>query len=209
MAADADHPLFARLYDPVTWLFEQAVFPRHRRYLARDLSGTVLDLGAGTGAMFPYFADVDGATVHAVEPDPHMRRQAERAARDAGLGVALVDADASRLPYDDGAFDVVVASMVLCTVPEFGAALDEVARVLAPSGEFRFFEHVRADGVRGRLQDLAAPAWHRVAGGCHLNRETGRLVDDHPALDLVECTRLGAGFALVNPFVRGAAVRRP
>lgn len=206
---DTDHPIFAALYDPVMWGLERTVLPRHREYLARDLSGAVLDLGAGTGAMFPYLAAVeDGLSLHAIEPDPNMRQRAARKARDLGLDVDLRDAGAGDLPYDDDAFDAVIASIVFCTIPDVDAALEEVARVLKPRGELRFLEHVHSDGLRGRVQNAVTPLWRRVAGGCHPNRDTNAAIAADPDLDLVDLDRLDVGFGVIKPFVRGTAVRR-
>jgi SAM-dependent methyltransferase len=73
----------------------------------------------------------------------------------------------------DGAFDAAVVSLVLCTVPAPPRALAEIARVLEPGGELRFYEHVRSvNPVLGLLEDLITPAWRRLAGGCHPNRDT-------------------------------------
>jgi ubiquinone/menaquinone biosynthesis C-methylase UbiE len=210
---DADggpaHPVFAALYDPVTSVLEATSLRPHREYLARDLSGTVLDLGAGTGASFPYFAAAGGdATFHAVEPDPHMRRRAERRAAELGFDVEVRAAGAEDLPYPDDSFDAVVAAIVFCTIPDVDAALSAVARGLQPGGAFRVLEHVHADGWRGRLQDLATPAWRLVAGGCHLNRRTGSEFAAHEAFDVVELERIDVGVTPVWPFVRGRLRRR-
>jgi ubiquinone/menaquinone biosynthesis C-methylase UbiE len=184
---------------------ERTVLPAHREYLTAGLSGRVLDLGAGTGAMFPYFASRPDIELCAVEPDPAMRRQARSKAADLDLTVDIADARAEALPYDDDSFDAVVASFVFCTIPDPGAALGELARVLRPGGEFRFLEHVRADGVAGRLHDLFAPAWHTVAGGCHLNRETGDLFRTDDRFAIVEYRRLSDG---AIPMIRGTLERR-
>lgn len=211
-AAADEHPdrrFFAAVYDLTMRPMERAVLPPHRKYLAADLSGDVLDLGTGTGAMYPYFAEhADDATIHAVEPDRHMRRRAVDAAEAVGLDVDVRAAPAEDLPFDADSMDAVVASIVFCTIPDVDAALGEVARVLRPGGEFRFLEHVRAGGTRGRIQDLADPVWQRVAGGCHPNRETAEVIADHPAFDLVDVERLDEGVGLTKPFVRGTAVRR-
>lgn len=200
------HRLFATLYDPVMWGLERTILPEHRRYLARDLSGTVLDLGVGTGAMFPYFGTGSNEIeLHGIEPDPYMRRQAEQKAEDRGIDIEIQEAGAESLPYDDDTFDAVVASMVFCTIPDVDAALNEVARVLRPGGEFRFLEHVHSKSSLGRIQDLATPVWRKLAGGCHLNRETSSAITTHGGLDIVEIDRIDMGVGLVRPFIRGTA----
>jgi ubiquinone/menaquinone biosynthesis C-methylase UbiE len=201
------HRVFAALYDPVTAGAERRIFPEHREYLVAGLRGRVLDLGAGTGAMFPYFAvatdAVPGIELVAVEPDPHMRRRATERATALDLDVDLVEGTAAALPFRDDAFDVVVAAMGFCTVPDVGNALSEVARVLAPDGEVRFLEHVRGRGWYGRLQAAIAPAWRVAVGGCHLDRETGERFRAHPALAVSELQQLSLPTYPATPFVRG------
>ncbi|RQG99069.1 class I SAM-dependent methyltransferase [Natrarchaeobius oligotrophus] len=197
------HPAFAAVYD---LLPNSLLLRSHREYLARDLSGRVLEIGAGDGAMFPYVAGED-VEYHAIEPDPHMRRRAVEAARDGDLAVDLRDARAESLPYPDESFDVVLASLVFCTIADPDAALEEAARVLRPGGEFRFLEHVRAGGWRGRGQDLLDPLWTRAAGGCHLNRETVPRFVSHDALAVDELERVRFGVFPVTPFVRGTLRR--
>jgi ubiquinone/menaquinone biosynthesis C-methylase UbiE len=202
--AEHEHPLFARLYDPVMEWPEREFLAEDREYLASGATGRVLDLGAGTGAQFPAFAAEDGIeTVHAVEPDPYMRERAERKARDLDLSVEFSDASAEALPYETDSFDTVVAAFVFCTIPDPAAALDEVSRVLTPGGEFRFVEHVRADGITGLAHDLCAPAWHAVAGGCNLNRETGRQFLSDDRFEVLEYERSESGVSRLLPVVRG------
>ena len=210
---DPAHPLFAQLYDPVMSRAEETRLPEHRRYLVSGISGSVLNLGAGTGAMFPYFQEtVEGAelSLHAVEPDPHMRRQAVAKSRELGLDVEIDDAGAEALPYADDTIDFVVASLVFCTIPDVETALSEIARVLKPSGEFRFLEHVRGGGNVGVAYDVLAPAWHAVAGGCHLNRQTVDVFRSDERFELIDCTRVNAASAIpkVLPEVRGTLERR-
>jgi SAM-dependent methyltransferase len=205
------HPWFARLYDPVMRASEAKLFPPHREYLARDLSGNVLDLGAGTGAMLPYYEtaiQTGAATVTVLEPDPHMRKQAVAEARRLDIDVQVSDARAESLPFPDDSFDVVVASMVFCTIPDPAAALDEVARVLRPGGEFRFLEHVAEEGWRRFVQRALAPLWSRLAGGCRLTRHTGDQFSEHDAFTVVDIERQHLGVFPVRPFVRGTLERR-
>lgn len=206
------HPLFAAVYDPITKPAEATLFREHREYLVADLDGAVLDLGAGTGAMFPYFTsamDRDPTlALHAIEPDPHMRGRAERKAEALDLDVEIRPEGAEALAYDDKSFDVVIASLVLCTIPDVGAALDEVARVLRPGGEFRVFEHVHADGWLARVQDAVNPIWRRVAAGCNLNRDTAATLGGDGRFEVMELDELEVGVPPVMPFIRGTLVRR-
>lgn len=203
------HPLFARLYDPVMAPAEQTVLVDHRRYLTEGLSGTVLDLGAGTGAMFPYFHELgEEVSLLAIEPDPHMRRRAVERAGDLGLEVDVESARAEALPFADDSVDAVVASLVFCTIEDVDAALSEVARVLKPGGEFRFLEHVRGEGTMGVAHDVLAPAWHAVAGGCHLNRETGEQFRADDRFELREFSHHASELGPGVPVVRGTLERR-
>jgi SAM-dependent methyltransferase len=143
-----------------------------RRRLLAGVRGRVLELGCGDGRAFEHYGP--GVTrVLAVEPDPTARAAAEERARDAEVPIEVVDGVGSAVPAEDGAFDVAVVVWVLCSVPDPAAALNELHRVLAPGGELRFYEHVRASGpVRGRTQDVADLVWPRLMGGCHPNRDT-------------------------------------
>ncbi|WP_231183102.1 class I SAM-dependent methyltransferase [Haladaptatus sp. DYF46] len=192
----------------VAALSERFDLAEHRRYLARNLEGTVLDLGAGSGAMVPYLQTAvrrePSLDLHAIEPNPDRRRQAKRTASAHDLDINVRSGRAESLPYADDSFDVVIASAVFCTVQDPFLALGEVHRVLKPDGEFRFLEHVRSDGPRGYVQDAVTPLWKRIDDGCHLDRRTDEWIAAGPfAIDDIETLRLGVSPS--RPFVRGTA----
>lgn len=170
------HPVFARFYAWAGPRMEPAVGP-HRRALLDGLSGRVIEVGAGTGLNFPHYpAGVTG--VLAVEPEPHLREVARRAAGQAPVPVEVVDGLAERLPGEDGAFDAAVVALVLCSVTDQHAALTEIARVLTPTGQLRFLEHVAAeDGALYQVQRAVdATIWPHLAGGCHTGRDTAAAI---------------------------------
>ncbi|WP_323675961.1 class I SAM-dependent methyltransferase [Halorubellus sp. PRR65] len=210
---DHENPLFAAIYDPATALAEATVLAPHRRYLTNGLAGRVLDLGTGTGASFPFLVAArddarradDDLDAHLLDPDRHMLSRARRAARTHGLDATVVCGVAESLPYPDDSFDAVLSALVGCTVPDLDAALDEVGRVLRPGGQFRFFEHVAADGLQGRVQTAIDPAWTRLAAGCHLDRDLEAAYRAHPGLDVRTVERRD-GVPPVSPLVRGVAV---
>ncbi|AXJ09583.1 class I SAM-dependent methyltransferase [Arthrobacter sp. PM3] len=179
----------------------------HRRRLLAGAHGVVVEIGAGYGATFPFYpAAVTG--VLALEPDPTLRKLAQAAAGKAPVPVTVKDGVAESLPAADGSVDVVVSSLVLCSVPDPAAALAEVVRVLRPGGLLLFYEHVRsAHRVVAAVEDLAAPLWSRMAGGCHPNRDTAALIAG-AGLTVQDLERFGYSVLPGNPrlaHVLGAA----
>jgi SAM-dependent methyltransferase len=148
----------------------------HRRRLVEAAYGVVVEIGAGYGATFPHYpAAVTG--VLALEPDPTLRGLALAAARTAPVPVTVEEGVAESVPTADASVDVVVSSLVLCSVADQSVALAEVLRVLRPGGLLLFYEHVRsAHRVFAAAEDLVTPLWSRMAGGCHPNRDTVAMI---------------------------------
>ena len=167
-----NHPLFARIYPRINACTEAHGATAHRRELLADISGVVVEIGAGTGANFRYYpAKVE--QVIAVEPEPRLRAMAQLAAVDAPVPVEVRAGTAEELPVPDGSADAVVASLVLCTVRDVPKALAEAARVLQPEGHLFFYEHVRSERPGfARMQRAVDLVWPLVGGGCHLTRRT-------------------------------------
>ena len=168
-----EHPLFSRFLHPRLSAKAKAKGEdQYRRLLLEGLSGRVIELGAGDGANFEHYPE-SVSEVLAVEPENHMRALAEKKASEAPVPIRVVAGLADALPAEDGYFDVGIACLVLCSVPDQAVALLELYRVIRPGGELRFFEHVRDERpVLRALQGAADPVWSRMGGGCHLTRET-------------------------------------
>jgi ubiquinone/menaquinone biosynthesis C-methylase UbiE len=140
------HPVFARLYERMAPSLDRTGGAAHRDELLAGLSGRVIEVGAGSGLCFAHYPDTVREVV-AVDPEPSLRRAAQCAAQSVEKAIGVVDGRAGQLPADDASFDAAVASLVLCSVPDAGAALREVRRVLRPGGELRFYEHVRSEDL--------------------------------------------------------------
>jgi ubiquinone/menaquinone biosynthesis C-methylase UbiE len=162
---------FAAFYDRMMAPLERGGFQDIRKSLLRQARGTVLEIGAGTGANFPYYTEA--AHVIALDPDPSMVERSFPRARQAAVPIDVLLARAEALPFPDHTFDTVVGTLVFCTIPEPRHALCELQRISKPAGKALFFEHVRVHRpLAGWLQDWLTPVWKRLAGGCHLNRNT-------------------------------------
>lgn len=166
------HPRFARLYERLSREMERHGVAEHRDRLLAGLAGRVVEVGAGNGLNFAHYPrSVD--EVVAVEPEDYLRGLAVKAASAAPVPVRVMAGHAEEVPVADGSCDAAVVSLVLCSVPDQARALAEIARALRAGGELRFYEHVRSDRPLFALaEDLIAPVWPRLAGGCHLNRDT-------------------------------------
>ena len=197
--ATKGHPWFAASYDLITRLSERRVLAPLRRRLLSAATGKVLEIGAGTGANFPYYSAAEA--VVAIEPDPFMLRRSRKRAYELGLQFDLHQSPAEALPFGDASFDTVVSTLVLCTVTDPTRALAEIKRVLKPDGTLRFVEHVRAGGFVGRLQDHLTPVWRLVGAGCHPNRRTVERIWE-AGFDIVEMERQRLPFL---PLVVGVA----
>ena len=142
-----------------------------RPNLVKNLTGDVLEIGAGTGENFAHYGA--GAKVWAIEPDPVRAHMAQVAAQKLGLAIQVDVAPAEDLPYAAASFDHVVSSLVFCSVADQRVAFGEVARVLRPGGILHMIEHVRpANPILGWVTAVVTPPWSRIAHNCHLDRPT-------------------------------------
>ncbi len=201
--------LFAKGYDRFMRQTEEACLAEWRAELVGSLEGSVLEIGAGSGANVDLYAE--GTIVDLAEPDPNMRALLEERVADRP-SLRVVPWSAERLEANDGSYDWVVSTLVLCTVGDVGRSLAEVRRVLRPGGGFVFMEHVAAPTGSSRRgwQDRLDPFWTRFARGCHLNRDTESAIVG-AGLEIVECRResMRKAVSLVRPTIRGVARRSP
>lgn len=180
-----------------------------RSGLLAAASGRTLEVGAGSGANLPYYpAGVTELVL--TEPSRHMLRYLRRRLGQTGPGrreVVPVGVDA--LPFGDDSFDTVVATLVLCSVPDVPRALEQIARVLRPGGRFLFLEHVRArPGTRlARLQDMVERPHRALGAGCRPNRRTGEMIQDSPlTVTSMRPARNPYGVPWVWPLIVGTAI---
>lgn len=164
--------VFAAGYDRAMAAPEKAVLRGHREALLAATSGAVLEIGGGTGANLPFYGQ-GVAELALTEPEEPMARRLERKLAGSTLPARVVRARAEELPFEDGRFDFVVSTLVLCTVDDPARALAEIDRVLKPDGCLVFLEHVRSRDPRlARWQDRLHGVQVRLGHGCHCNRST-------------------------------------
>ena len=194
------------LYDLLAGRAERAGIGQLRHDLLADLEGEVIELGSGTGASLPYYEHA--TRVIAVEPDESMARRLPAKIQEANVPVDVVSARAQALPFPDESFDAAVTAFVLCSVEDQADVLAEAGRVLRPGGKLVVLEHVLGEGGTARWQNRFTPLHKRLAGNCHLNRDT-RTALARAGFDVagVEPTLLPGTHALVRPGIQGVAIK--
>jgi SAM-dependent methyltransferase len=172
MSQAVENPFFARVFHRYLGRDRGRGEADLRRELLASVTGRVVEVGAGNGINFEHYpAGVE--ELIAIEPEPYLRGQAERAAVGAPVSVRVAPGTAAGLDLASGSVDALVVAGVLCSVPDQGEALAEFRRVLRPGGELRFYEHVRSRRAGfARWQRLARPLWSRLMGGCQTDRDT-------------------------------------
>lgn len=159
-------------YDVGLLPLELLIFRRLRQQIFPALSGHVLELGIGTGVNLPLY----GPQARVMGSDASKEMLGWAARRCVETCVGLAQSDVQRLPFADGSFDAVAASLLFCSVADPARGLGEVRRVLHPGGRLVLLEHTRGNGMGAWLTDTLHPLWHTWARDCHLNRETARTV---------------------------------
>lgn len=209
---DIEHPRFARMYLKASKRMDKRGVGDHRRKLLEGVSGRVVELGAGNGLNFAHYPETVTEVI-AVEPEPTLRAEAEKAAAAASVPVSVRAGTADALPLADGEMDAAVASLVLCSVPDQARALAELHRVVRAGGELRFYEHVIANRQpkRAILQFAdSSGLWPKLAGGCHPARDTGAAIEA-AGFEIERCERFGFKASMFEPnipHILGVARRR-
>lgn len=181
--------------------------PRKEEFIG-SLSGTVVEIGPGTGANMRYYPP--DVKVIAVEPNEHMQVRLRQKAELHGVDLEVRTVQGEQIDVDTESADAVVATLVLCGVDDPAAVLSEIRRVLKPGARYFFLEHVAAEPgtwVR-RVQDAVMRPHRWAFNGCEVNRETLEAIEaagfssiDHETIDP------GAQNAYIRPHLVGTAVR--
>lgn len=196
------------------WLLDASADRIHRQHGRRKkaaiggLSGTVVEIGPGTGANMAYYPP--GVKVIGIEPNPAMHDRLRAKAAENGVDLEIRTMRGEQIDVADGSADAVVATLVLCGVDDPDAVLAEVKRILKPGATFFFLEHVAAPAgtpIR-RVQDVVMPAHRWMFNGCEVNRDTAATLRraGFAQIDLDEVDAGPAGLHIRHQIV-GTAIR--
>jgi SAM-dependent methyltransferase len=190
----------AHKYDREMRIFERLLFAGGREWVCAQAAGEVLEIALGTGRNLPHYPE--DVRLTGIELSPAMLEIARAQARELGRDADLRVGDAQALDFADESFDTIVCTLSLCTIPDEGAAVAEVGRVLRPGGRFLLLEHVRSPLMPVRLgQRLLDPLFVRFEGDHLLREPLDHLRAEDFSIERVERSKLG--------IVERVAARKP
>ena len=141
--------------------------------------GTVLEIGIGSGLNLPFYNSDEVKSLTAIDPSDDIWKINETNLEGLDFEFEFIKAFAEDIPAENNAFDSIVTTYTLCSIPEANEALEDMRRVLKPSGNLIFCEHGKApDKSVQRWQNLINPIWNKLGGGCNLNRNIPDLIKD-------------------------------
>ena len=136
------------------------------------MTGTVVELGPGTGVNMRYYGP--GVHVIGIEPNPAMHDRLRAKAVEHNVDLEIRTLRGESIDVADGSADGVVGTLVLCGVDDPAKVVREVIRVLRPAGTYLFLEHVAAPSgtMTRRAQEVLLRPHRWMFNGCEVNRDT-------------------------------------
>jgi ubiquinone/menaquinone biosynthesis C-methylase UbiE len=163
----------APFYDLLDLPFERRRYRALRPLLFRGLSGLLLDAGVGTGRNFPFYPAGVSAVV-GIDLSPRMLARAERRRDQSPVPMDLRQMDVTKLDFANNTFDAAVSTFLFSVLPDQlqVPALQELGRVVKPSGPIRLLEYVRPRGTLRRIVSRIWDPWIAFAYGASFDRQT-------------------------------------
>ncbi|XP_032068210.1 methyltransferase-like protein 7A [Thamnophis elegans] len=202
---------YSKFYNKKLHKEKEKLFQNMRDF--SDASGNLhlLEIGVGSGSNFKFYPP--NSHVTCLDYNPNFQNFIlESMAQNTHLQFEnFVVASAENMTsVSDNSVDVVVCTLVFCSVKSIQAALKEIQRVLRPGGAFYFMEHVAAGRSTWTYfwQQVCDPTWRYIGDGCTLLRETWKDLENAGFSKLnLQHTICPIFPYLIRPHINGYAVK--
>ncbi|MCW5962381.1 MAG: class I SAM-dependent methyltransferase [Pyrinomonadaceae bacterium] len=190
------------LYDGFAASYDRLLAPAEKYFLRRlreravsflPADGSILEIGAGTGANFEFFPS--SAACSASEISAEMLKIAR--GKISEKNISLVQTDVQNLPFCSNAFDAAISTLVFCALAQPECGFAEIIRTVKPGGKVVLLEHVRPPGTLGYIFDALNWFTVRLIEDC-FNRETAAMAEKC-GLTIVMVEK--AAFGIINLIV--------
>jgi ubiquinone/menaquinone biosynthesis C-methylase UbiE len=189
------------------WVCSQNDITRVRKEYVPFAKGRILEVGIGSGLNLSYYDPSKVEKIWGLDPSKELISRAREKAVQVPFDVELIERSCEDIPMDGNSMDCVLVTYSLCSIPDISKALSEINRILKPGGELIFCEHGRSPDPAIRLwQDRMTPAWTKISGGCHLNRDISGLIREN-RFKIVKCDeKYSSPLKLISFNYRGIAI---
>ena len=143
-----------------------------RKKVVPEASGTILEIGIGSGLNIPYYQKSKINKVIGLEPSEQLCKMAKKTADDNNFSIDFLVNGAEEIELPSNSIDTILLTYTLCSIPEPYRALKEIMRVMKADGRILFCEHgIAPEEVVQKWQNRINPLWGKLFGGCNINRD--------------------------------------
>ena len=143
-----------------------------RKKIVPEASGTILEIGIGSGLNIPYYQKSKINKVIGLDPSEQLCKMAKKTADDNNFSIDFLVNGAEEIELPSNSIDTILLTYTLCSIPEPYIALKEIMRVMKSDGRILFCEHgIAPDEVVQKWQNRINPLWGKLFGGCNINRD--------------------------------------
>lgn len=177
-------------YDLFMYPFEKIILRNIRKEIIQNAYGSVLEIGMGTGANLPYYNynKIDKIVGLDVNISSKIKNKFNSKTE-------ILNGQAENIPFKDKTFDVIVSTLVLCSVEDVNQSVCEIKRVLKDDGIFIFMEHILPEGKNmSSFFNNFNNIWGKFAHNCNINRSSQQIImDNFPNINYIK----KSGFTIV------------
>ena len=148
-----------------------------RKKIVPNASGTVLEIGIGSGLNIPFYNISKIDKIYGLDPSIQLCKKAIKKAKEINMNIDFLFEGAEEIKLKSNSIDTVVITYTLCSIPNPMDALKEIKRVMRSDGNILFCEHGIAPDIKvSKWQNRINPIWGKLFGGCNINRDIPSII---------------------------------
>ena len=150
-----------------------------REKIVPNASGTVLEIGIGSGLNIPFYNISKIDKIYGLDPSIQLCKKAIKKAEEINMNIDFLFEGAEEIKLKSNSIDTVVITYTLCSIPNPMDALKEIKRVMRSDANILFCEHGIAPDIKvSKWQNRINPIWGKLFGGCNINRDIPSIISN-------------------------------